>query len=249
MTIFPYGRLQTLAPGIHVLDGRWKRSPLGRRMTVVELGGDAIALHSSIELEEADLAIVEGLGRVALILVPNSLHGSDAPFYAARHPDAKVLVPRQVESALRAKLPRIDGVVDDGLPIGADVLQVFPLAGTRMGEILFYHVPSRTLVTTDIVFHLQAEDLRPVPRLLMRLNGAVDRFGPTRLAKKVFITDREAFSASLRPVLDLPTEHVIMSHGRVLVGGGAAQMRAAFSEFALPSEGSDPTHEAGAEEG
>lgn len=231
MTTFPYGRLQTLAPRIHVLDGRWKRSPLGRRMTVIEGGNGEIALHSAIELEDEDLAIIEGIGRVALILVPNSMHASDASFYADRHPDAKVLVPRQVEAALRGKLSRVDGVLEDGLPWSADVLVAYPLDGTKMGEVLFHHPSSRTLVATDIVFHFKREDFRGIARVLMRLNGAVDHFGPTRLARWLFITDKAAFAASLRPVLELDIDHVIMSHGRVVVGGGGAMMRDAFAEL------------------
>lgn len=231
MAIYRYGRLQTLAAGVHVLDGVWKRSPLGRRMTVIEGGAGEVALHSAIELEDADLGIVDGIGKVAMVLVPNSFHCSDASFWAERYPDAKVLVPKQIETAMRGKLLRVDGVIEDGLPWAGDDFVAYPLAGTKMGEVLFYHRPSRTLITTDIVFHFQREDLRGIARLLMKLNGAIDHFGPTRLAKRFFITDRSTFRESMRPVLELDIEHVIMSHGRVLEGGGSQGMRDAFAEL------------------
>ncbi len=93
MTTHPYGTLQRFAQGIHVLDGAWRRSPLGRRMTVIEGGAGEIALHSAIALEGSDCDDLDRLGRVSLILVPNSFHCSDASFYAERHPNAKVLVP------------------------------------------------------------------------------------------------------------------------------------------------------------
>ena len=104
MSTIPYGRLQTLADGVHLLDGVWRRSPLGRRMTVIEGGAGELALHSAIELADEDLGILDGLGRVSLILVPNSFHASDASFYAERYPEAKVLVPKQTEVALAKKL-------------------------------------------------------------------------------------------------------------------------------------------------
>ncbi len=228
MAIHRYGRLQTLAEGIHVLDGDWKRSPLGRRMTVIEGGDGEVALHSAIELQDADLGIVDGIGRVAVVLVPNSFHCSDASFWAERHPDAKVLVPRQIEDAMAKKLTRVDGVIEDGLPWGGDDFVAYPLAGTRMGEVLFYHRPSRTLIATDIVFHYWREDFRGMAKFFMKLNGALDHFGPTRLAKRFFIKDKPAFADSMRPVLELDVDNVIMSHGRVVEGDGGKMMREAF---------------------
>lgn len=245
MTSLPYGRLQQLATGVHVLDGPWRRSPMLRRMTVIEGCGDhagELALHSAIRLEEEDFGILDGLGRVALILVPNKFHGSDASFYAERYPDAKVLVPRQVEANLRKKLSRIDGVLDEGLAWGDD-LTVFPLAGTRLGEVVFHHPKTRTLITTDLVFHYRRDDFKGLARFLMRLNGALDNFGPTRLAKKFFIKDRVAFAESMRPILDLEIEHVIMSHGRVVERNGGERMRAAFADFVNSSSSPSPSPE------
>jgi hypothetical protein len=231
MAIYRYGRLQTLAEGVHVLDGAWKRSPLGRRMTVIEGGDGELALHSAIELEDADIGIIDGLGKVAIVLVPNRFHSSDASFWADRYPEAKVLVPRQIEAEMAGKLSRVDGVIEDGLPWGGADFVAYPLAGTKMGEVLFYHRPSRTLITTDIVFHFQREDFRGIAKLFMKLNGALGNFGPTRLAKRFFIRDKSAFADSMRPVLALDIDHVIMSHGRVLERDGAQRLRDAFVDL------------------
>ena len=90
---------------------------------------------------------------------------------------------------------------------------------------------SKTLIVTDLVFHLRSEDCRGVFRLLMRLNGALDHFGVTRLGKCLFIRDKAAFAESMRPVLDLEINHVVMSHGSVVEGEGRARMREAFARL------------------
>jgi hypothetical protein len=100
-----------------------------------------------------------------------------------------------------------------------------------MGEVLFFHRASRTLVATDLVFNYHRGDFVGLARLFMRLNGALDHFGPTRLARIIFIRDRVAFAASIAPVLALDIERVIMSHGRVVTEGGKDRMAAAFARW------------------
>lgn len=229
VTIQPYDAPRQLTPGVHLVDGRWRRSPMQRRMTVLAGPERAIAIHSAIELEDADLGWLDGLGTVSLILVPNRYHCSDASFYAERYPEARVLVPSQIEPEMRRRLQRVDGILEGEL--WQDALSAWPLGGTRIGEALVYHRQSRTLIATDVVFNYSAEDFRGLPRWLMRINGAVDHFGPTRLFRRYFLRDREAFATSMRPVLDLDVERIVMSHGHVIESNGANRLRDAFADL------------------
>ena len=62
----------------------------------------------------------------------------------------------------------------------------------------------------------------------MGLNGALEGFGPTRLARWLFFADKRALAASMKPVLDLDIRAVIMSHGQVVGRDGGQKMREAF---------------------
>ncbi len=224
--IEPYQPLRTLAPGLHVVDGEW--GPLGRRMTVMDVGDGALALHSAIRMREADLQKLEALGRVRWILVPNPEHSTDAGFYAARYPGAKVLVPAEGKAALAKAGVPIHGTHDHDWPkelMGK--LERAPLRGLRWNpEVVFLHVASKTLVVCDLAFHFAAADLGWAARQLMRLNGAVDAFGPTRFFRSMIIVDKKKLADSLYQVWSWDFERVVVSHGRVLENHGKERLRA-----------------------
>jgi hypothetical protein len=229
MTLYPHGPISFVDDGLFVVEGRWKRSVFERKMTVFRLASGEVAVHSAIAMDEAGMAALEAIGQPSWILVPNSLHYSDASWYADRYPSARVLVPASSRAKLFEKVRRIDGSLDDDWPAAAQgELAVVPLQGTRIGEVAIVHLPSRTLVLTDTVFNYRERDLPWLSRLLMRANRAYGRFGPSRIFMSFVVDDRDAFLGSIDALLEHEFDRVIMSHGRILAAGGHAAMRDAF---------------------
>jgi hypothetical protein len=231
MTLYPHGPVSFVDDGLFLVEGRWKRSTFERKMTIFLLASGEVAVHSAIAMDEAGMAALEEIGRPAWILVPNSLHCSDAGWYAERYPSARVLVPAAARAKLFERIRRIDGSLDEDWPEAMrGELAVIPLHGTRIGEVAFVHGPSRTLVLTDAVFHYGGDDLPWVGRLIMRANRAYNRFGPSRIFTSFVIVDREAFRASIDELLEFDFDRVVMSHGRILDTGGKDAIREAFPE-------------------
>ena len=229
-TVHPHGPLRELAPGVHAVEGTYGRSPMGRRMSVLAAGG-GLLLHSAMRLGEEELARLDGLGPVRWILPPNRMHASDAPFYAERYPDARVLAPALERERLERGGLRVDGTVEADWPaeLGGE-LEAFPIGGLKIGETALHHAPSRTLVLNDLCMNFRETDTRgAVHRLLMRFNRVYERFGPSRLLTLAFLKDREALARSLEPVLDLELDRIVVSHGSVFEGDGRAALRAAFA--------------------
>lgn len=229
MVLYPHGPIHFVDDGLFVVEGRWKRSPFERKMTVFLLASGELAVHSAIAMDDAGMAALEKIGRPSWVLVPNVLHCSDAGWYGDRYPSAHVLVPAAARSKLFEKIPRIDGSLDEDWPEALrGELAIVPLLGTRHAEVAFVHVPSRTLVLTDAVFHYREHDLPLVARTFMRANRAYDRFGPSRIFTSFVVSDRDALLGSIEALLEHDFDRVIMSHGRVLAAGGKAALRAAF---------------------
>lgn len=201
-------------------------------MTVIRAARGELAIHSAIRLEEADYArLLDPLGAVTLIVVPNSLHGDEARFYAERYPAARVLVPAPVQEKFRAKLPRVDGTIAEAWPESwAAELRPLQLEGTRMGEALFLHVPSGTLIATDLVFHF-TDELTGMARRLMQWNGVLGRLGPSRIFRGFFLSDRATFARSLAPVQTWEFERVVMSHGTIVERDGKRRFLAGFAQL------------------
>jgi hypothetical protein len=225
--IEPYDPIVERGPGLWTVDGDWGRGAMRRRMTILRVA-DGLVLHAAIRLAGPDLAKLDALGPVVGVVVPNRFHDSEAPFYAERHPRAKVLVPEALRAAQARRL-RVDGVVERDWPWAPDV-EARALAGTRSAETALLHRASRTLVLTDLVFNLRAGDFKSaVERWLMRRNQVVDRFGPSRLFRAMFLRDAAALRASLAEVDAWDFDRVVMSHGHVVERGGKAALRAAFA--------------------
>jgi pimeloyl-ACP methyl ester carboxylesterase len=232
MELQPYEDLRPIAPGLHCMDGRWKKSPFKRRMTVLGHSSGALAIHSAIRLRDEDYAtVLDPLGRVELILVPSSLHGDEARYYAERYSQARVLVPAPVREKCAAKLPRVDGTIAESWPPSwAAELKPLQVEGTRMGEAVFLHVPSRTLVVTDLVLHF-TDELSGFARSMMRWNGALGRVGPTRIFRWYFLTDRDAFARSLQALRDWDFDRIVMSHGTIVEHDGKRRLLEGFAQF------------------
>lgn len=181
------------------------------RMTVLPLGGGDVAVVSPIRLDDALARRVEALGRVRLLIAPNLLHHLYLGEASARWPEARVLAPR----GLAKKRPdlRIDSFWEDGAPpeLSATVRAV-PIDGApSVGEVALFHEPSRTLVLTDLVFHLR----RPrglVAHVALWLMGVHGKLAQSR-AWRFFVRDRARAAASARALLALPVERLIVAHG------------------------------------
>ena len=98
-----------------------------------------------------------------------------------------------------------------------------PPAGVRrvpidgMDESMVYLEAPRALIPGDRLIGDGAGGLRPCPATWLRY---IDRAAPP---------DEAALRAALAPLLDLPVESVLVSHGEPVLRDGAAALRAALA--------------------
>jgi glyoxylase-like metal-dependent hydrolase (beta-lactamase superfamily II) len=100
-----------------------------------------------------------------------------------------------------------DDVAAGGLPAG---IRAFPTA--RAGEVVYWLPMDRAVVVGDVLLGAGAK-----PR-------ATDE--PLRLCPERWLGAKthDDLKASLRPLLELPVEQVLVSHGRPLLADGRAQL-------------------------
>jgi len=86
----PHGPLEEVFPNVFFVTGMMKTMLMSaawqfsRNMTVVR-DNDALTLINSVRLDDASLAELDALGRVAHVVKIGSLHGRDDAFYRARY--------------------------------------------------------------------------------------------------------------------------------------------------------------------
>lgn len=191
------------------------RFPL--RMTVVRLPDRSLVLHSPVPFGDGDAAAVAQLGEVAHVIAPNNYHHLSleptlrrfpraaawlAPGVVAKHPDVKAA-----------------GVLDDTAPAAwRDHLDQVHVGGApRVGETVFFHRASRTLLTTDLVFHItEPANLRT--RMVLRMVGVGGgRLGCSRMWN-FLVKDRAAAAASVARIAAWQPQRLVPAHGAVYEG-------------------------------
>ncbi|RYZ42328.1 MAG: DUF4336 domain-containing protein [Myxococcaceae bacterium] len=226
----PDAGLRKLSDDVHVLDAPFNLLGIevGGRMTVLRLPDGGLWVHSPVAFTPERRAALEALGPVRFLVAPNLFHHLHLPDWAAAFPDARVAAP----PGLRAKQPalRIDLVLGDAPDAGwASVVDQVHVRGMpRLGEFLFFHRPSRTLLVTDLVFHYQRADSWKL-RLYARVERVWKRFAVPLLIRVALMKDKQAVRADLQRVLQWDVERVVVCHGEVLEHGGQKALHDAFA--------------------
>jgi hypothetical protein len=164
----PLNTLKRVADDVWIVDGPiirfgnpWLKLPFPTRMTVMNLGGRRLFIHSPTPLVPELKSEIEDVGIPRWIVAPNRLHYWWLPEWQAGYPDADVyLAPRVREQAGR----RIDFDAftldrDCGYVWDAEVATL-PVPGRTMTEVTFFHRASRTLVLADLVENFRAAENR-----------------------------------------------------------------------------------------
>ncbi len=228
-TVLPHGPIERLAENFWRVRGELARMPIGRVMTLARRSDGTVAIHNAIALEEPLMAEIEAWGRPGYILVPNRFHRLDAPAFASRYPDARVLCPAGARKKV-AQVVRVNGDFGD-FPADADVSLVhFDGTRDREGVLEVRSADGTSVVVNDVLFNLPP--MGGLAGLLFRLDAAVGRLRVSRVSRLLLVGDRAAFRAHLERLAARPDlRRVIVSHGDMVSEDPAAALRAAAAEL------------------
>lgn len=198
---------------------------LGVRATAARSPQGEVLLFAPVPFSDEAASELESLGQVAAIVAPNRLHWMFAAGATKRWPDARLIG----ADGLEKKAPdlRWETLGTQADPLWRGWLEQLPLEGVpELGETLFFHPASRTLVATDLCFNVVSSDSW-FTRTFMRLNGAYGGLGPSRIFKRM-VKDRAAVRRSVDRVLELGPERVVVAHGAVHEQGGTEALAQGF---------------------
>lgn len=175
------------------------------RMVVMGDGHGNLLCYSPVALDEETVEALDGLGRVRWIVAPNRYHRSFTAGTVSRYPQAEVS--GYWSPPGRGFAPPPAAPFD-----GCELMTVTLRSG--FSEIVAYHDLSETLVVCDLLFNVRSGDRRL--RALMRLNGAWQTAGHTRLQRWLLLRDQEGLAMFRRWALSRPFVQIAMAHGQVI---------------------------------
>ena len=198
------------------------------RMTVIRLRAGPLILHSPIPIPPDLREALDALGPVGFIVVPEA-HGRFAEEAVALYPDAVLLaapdLPRRRRSRLVDASP---GTLADQPPAAwKGEVECLLLNGFRLHEVLLFHAPSRTLILTDLCFNIRSAPSR-ASGLFFRANGMWQHFGPSRIIRRIGVSDRKSFRASVERACAWDFTRIVPGHGEVIEPAGPELIREAW---------------------
>lgn len=215
---YGYRPPRELASGLWEISGEWNNK-LGRRMTVIRLKNGEVFIHNAFHLKKQDLDWLAGLGEVSYIVAPNNFHCSDAGWMKRQFPEARLFVPASKLAHFRAEgLETFDTESDFPDDFASELLYL-PSRGAKMEEAVFLHIPSKTLILTDLAFNM-GPVFSGLEKFAMNLNLVGQGLGPTRVLKWVFGKDRDQLKDFFFEILRLDFDRVIVNHGDVVDRNG-----------------------------
>lgn len=216
--------LVTVADGVWAVNAKLDVLPIGRRMTILRQSSGELLIHSAVACDEETMAAIDRLGPVGCIIVPSASHTIDAPRYAARYPDARVLCPRPARRLVEKVLP-VHGHYDE-LPTGAAV-RVESIDGIP-GEGVFIHTDAAgevTLVFNDALMNLP-DHLPGFKGWLTKVMGSTGGLKVTGIARRFIVKDQSAYAAHLRRLAEISgLRRIVVSHGDLILDEAAAALR------------------------
>jgi len=197
----------------------------GTRMTVVELGGGGLFVHSPVALDDATRAAVDALGEVRAVVAPSIFHHLHVGGWLAAYPDAVVAACPGLDLK-RPDLAFTQVLGDQAHPVWAPDLDQVLVSSRRENEVGFFHRPSRTFICADLLLHLSThpdEVTRFVARALGNSAPGVGWVEP------LMVRDRKLARRQVDRMLAWDIDGVLLAHGEPLQHEGREALRHAYA--------------------
>jgi len=209
--------LEMLCDGVYTVAGEIDM-PLGhfpRRMTVISLQGQRLAVWSAIPLGEAEMARLESIGQVAFLIVPGVSHRLDLKPWKQRYPAARVVCPPGAQEAVAEAAPvdATTNVLDDPKV----EFQTVPGVDGKEAALLVRRPDGTTLVVNDIIANVRHPDGLGAQVMARLMGFGVKEPQMPWVGEKMFVKDHAAIAAALRAwAVEPGLARIVVSHGDVI---------------------------------
>lgn len=206
-----------------------KDNPMPARSTQIILKNGQSLLISPIKFTESQIAEIEKKP-VAALIAPNCFHHLHIQKAAENLKLSNLLYASGLQQK-RADVKWTAVLSEETWPY-KDEVKIICVGGTsKLNESVFYHIESKTLITTDLFFHFQ--NLKPnLKNFIYKIMGTFNKPAVSRLVK-LFANDKNLLKADIKRVLELDFKNLVMAHGEIINGNAKEVFITALKERGL----------------
>ncbi len=197
---------------------------LRRNVTLIRLRSGKVVIHSTAPFTPEDVAAICAFGEPGWLLDGILRHDTFAKEGRAAFPGIPYLAPEGFSEMVGfATTPIVPAPSEWAGELLALEIQGAPEAR----DTALLHVPSRTLILTELVFNFGGDEPIWTELLLRVAVGGKHHPGMSRPVK-AGVKDPAAFQSSLATILGWDFDRVIVGHGDVIEHDGKAKLRTAL---------------------
>ncbi|HTI82765.1 MAG TPA: DUF4336 domain-containing protein [Acetobacteraceae bacterium] len=202
--------------------------PYPTRMAVIRLSDGSLFIWSPVALSDVLRASVDALGPVRYLVSPNALHHFYLGEWMSAYPAARLFASPRLRK--KRKDLGFDGDLADVPEPGwaADIDQVVVRGSFMLTEVVFFHHLSHTVLFADLIQNFPRDWFKGWRGFLARRGGIVAPNPGTPSDWRNSFFNRRAARAAIGQILAWPIERVLIAHGDLPSGDGAALVRRAF---------------------
>jgi hypothetical protein len=198
----------------------------GNRMTVMR-SRNQLLLHSPVKYNDELAREISTLGEISHLISPNLMHYVHMEAWRNAFPRAELIAPANSKIS-PGKVLNGETEAELERQYQQNIKIIAVQGAPKLKEYAFIHLPSKTLVFTDLAFNIH-DPLNMISNIFFKAYGAYEKFGPTRLIQ-MMVQEPDKFQKSLRDIGQYDFDRVIVSHGRIVETGGKQAFEKAFSQ-------------------
>jgi hypothetical protein len=198
---------------------------LRRNVTLVRLRSGKLLIHSSAPFSSENVAAIRALGEPGWLLDGILRHDTFAREGREAFPGIPYLAPEGFSEVVGFPTQPI---VPPPAEWDAELLALEIQGAPDARDTALLHIPSRTLILTELVFNF-GDDQPLWTELLLRVAiGGQHHPGMSR-PFKAGVKNEAAFGESIATILSWDFDRVIVGHGDVIPSDGKAKLRSALA--------------------
>ncbi len=195
--------------------------PITARSTVVSTSQGVVVI-TPIDFSSDQLDKIRLQGQVRAVIAATANHSIDEVKCREWFPNAQFWSPGGLPS-VRESSEKYHSLIADAWPFSPDLQRISIQGNQKMNEFLFYHPGAKCLICSDLVFNLKKFDAI-LSRIALGLMGLRREFSiPKAFWGKP--DDLTAFEKSLRGILDLDFDQLVVAHGENVTEGAKELFR------------------------
>jgi hypothetical protein len=197
---------------------------LRRNVTLIRLRSGKVIIHSTAPFTSEDVGAIRALGEPGWLLDCVLRHDTFAKEGREAFPEIPYLAPAGFSGVVGFST---EPIVPVPVEWNGEVLALEIQGAPKASDTALLHVPSRTLILTELVFNFG--DHEPVwTELLLRVAVGSEHHPGMSRPMNAGVTDEAAFKGSVETILSWDFDRVIVGHGDVIEFDGKAKLRAAL---------------------